>query len=120
MTDKDKVKAAFKALRKIGYIARQNFLCCSGCANAQLANEVEAKGGDLETAKHVYYHQQCNDAFRDKRDDLTPDLHGVLFIHWQGDGVEIVRALREQGLDAIWPDGDSGRCIEVRPTGGTR
>lgn len=40
------VTAAFKALRKDGLITRQGFMCCGGCASAQIANDIEnaAKG----------------------------------------------------------------------------
>jgi hypothetical protein len=116
-TDKDRISAAFKALRKLGYVARQNFMCCGSCAGAAIAEDVERKGGNPDTAKSVYYHQQCNDAFRSGRycdGDLTRDLHGVLYLHWQGDAAEIIAALRAQGLK-VEHDGSNVRCIEVHP-----
>ncbi len=38
----------------------------------------------------------------------------MLYLRWEGDGAEIVEALRTQGLDARW-DGDALRAIAVHP-----
>lgn len=50
----------FKALRKTGITARQNFLCCGGCGSAQL-HEWYKKGELARTVGYVFYHQQDRD-----------------------------------------------------------
>lgn len=131
-TDKAKVTAAFKALRRRGFIARQNYKCCGSCAGYALAERVKEdvlNGGELPV-NGVYYHQQDNDAFG-RDGNLTSTLylrHGIDVIldpdlkppleyvsNPESTGV-IVEALRKQGLDAEWT-GDMGRCIEVKPRG---
>lgn len=39
--NKAKLNLAFKALRKLGYIAKQSFMCCSSCAGAQMGHDVQ-------------------------------------------------------------------------------
>ena len=45
---KGKINNMFKLLRRKGYIARQNFNCCSSCGWAEI--------GEVEKA--VFYHRQ--------------------------------------------------------------
>ncbi len=105
-THKDRVTAAFKALRKLGYVARQHLACCSSCGSYELGEIIEARGGDLDTAKVVWYHRQDAEAFENGM--LTRNL----MLRWSGDAAEIKRVLETQGLLAIH-NGDDSRCIEV-------
>ena len=85
---------AFKALRKAGYFARQNFLCCQTCGWAAVP---EGKGD-----KVVFYHNQDN-----SRKKEGADFH----LAWAGDGNEIVRILNENGVGAEWSGSDTERIL---------
>ena len=87
---------AFKALRKAGYFARQNFLCCQTCGWAAVP---EGKG-----EKVVFYHNQDNQRKVQGRD---------FCLAWAGDGNEIVRILNENKIQTEW-DGTNSQRITVK------
>lgn len=86
---------AFRALRKAGYFARQNWACCQSCGWA----EIPDGRGD----KAVFYHAQDND---DKR--AGKPFH----MAWSGDGHEICRILNANGVKTSW-NGSEGQRIMV-------
>jgi hypothetical protein len=47
---------AFADLRKQGFMARQNCMCCSGCACSKIWTDIQKKPGKYIGA--VYYHSQ--------------------------------------------------------------
>jgi len=55
MTTKEKITKAFKEIRKNGYFARQNFLCCQSCGWASIPEQ--------KVEKAVFYHRQDNESF---------------------------------------------------------
>ena len=74
---REKLDAAFESLTQAGFLARQNFMCCSGCAGCALANEAE-KLVDAGTSPNgaVFFHQQdaeVLDWFAPEEDDYNPD-----------------------------------------------
>lgn len=103
-TDKERVNAAFKELRQLGYIARQNFKCCSSCAWAEIPEEAD---------KIVFYNQQSNATAWTKSGRFgkgsykTPILQGPLFLQWSGDAQEITTVLRRHSLNVEWKGTDS-------------
>ena len=105
MTDKDRITAAFRALRKLGYTARQNFLCCGSCAMSQLAEE-EKQGKDH--SKFVTYNQQGDEHITD-----FGQLKDSLFLYWAGDVKEIVKALEDEGLAVAPHEGNLDLSIEI-------
>lgn len=60
MTNGDKLNALFRLLRREGLVARQNHLCCGGCAAASIGEMARARG----LRGGVYYHQQDAEALR--------------------------------------------------------
>lgn len=79
---------AFADLRKQGFLARQNFMCCGGCASSALGQIVREKPGKYLGV--LYYHSQ--DAERLKTigeiclghspvDDAAPDWAHLLVPH---------------------------------------
>lgn len=52
---KGRLGEAFKAIRKRGILARQNFSCCGGCACAELGESLKASPAKRGA---VYYHRQ--------------------------------------------------------------
>lgn len=93
-----RVSAAFRTLRKQGYVAKQNYWCCNGCGTSALAQEY---GADCE--KWLFYNKQAGDRLRaGKQFRLT----------WGGNGWQIAYALREQGLEVDW-NGEDSQTIGV-------
>lgn len=93
--NKKKLNKAFTALRKAGYTAKQNFLCCQSCAWNALS--------DKEAEKAVFYHRQDTERMKES---------GELWLAWSGKGKEIVKILKEQGLTVEW-EGKKGTRIMV-------
>ena len=51
-----RIGKAFAALRRQGYIARQNYLCCGTCAGAAIATDIKEKR--LKPRGAVFYTKQ--------------------------------------------------------------
>ena len=85
---------AFKALRKKGYFARQNFWCCQSGAWSAMTDE--------QANKTVFYHRQDADDLRDS---------GTCHLAWSGNGQEIVDVLKENGVEVEWNGSDSQRIL---------
>jgi hypothetical protein len=103
---KQRLNVLFRLLRKQGYVARQNFSCCGGCAAGEigaLVKQRDARGG-------VYYHQQ----------DAERLPHGHVYLGYgavnDGDsrqvGIAIVVAASQVGLKAQW-DGNESQRVRV-------
>lgn len=99
----------FKELRKAGLVARQNFMCCGGCASAELASVLEAKPAKRG---YAFFHRQQGErlAKGDRR----------CYIHYSaregGDdlqvAMDIVAAAGRVDLAVKW-DGKLSSCVEV-------
>jgi hypothetical protein len=96
MKSRTNLSNAFAQLRKQGYVAKQNFLCCQSCGWAALSEE--------EAKLAVFYHSQDAQGLR-KGDDLH--------LCWAGNGEEIVDVLKNYGLDVEW-EGTTNRRIMVK------
>lgn len=92
---RDRIKAAYKALRAKGYFCRSSFMCCGTCGWAAIPDERKDKS--------LFYHRQ------DARDI---DTDGGCYLAWSGDGREIVAALIDAGLKVTW-DGNPATRIWV-------
>lgn len=101
MSDKDKIAASFKQLRKEGFFARMNFLCCQSCAWAGIP--------EGQSTNVVFYHKQSARAL-DKYGRL--DQHGMHLYHG-GNSARIYEVLRENGLNVEW-NGKPDAAILVR------
>jgi len=93
--DKSRITEAFRELRKLGYFARQNFLCCQSCAWYEVPKE--------KAEKVVFYHNQDNDRLKSE---------GKCHLAWAGDGNEIVSVLNKHGVKTEW-DGSSNTRIVI-------
>lgn len=115
-----RVAEAFRALRKEGFIARANYLCCGGCASYALATDV----GALPPARRakvlgaVTYHRQATE--RSKRGGALHLAYGQVEVDGVGTygwptvevGRAVVAALRDAGLAPVW-DGSPDSTIVV-------
>jgi len=113
-TDCDRLNTVFDELESRGYLARQDFLCCSNCAWREmktLHQQLQHRG---RTSKGcVFFDSQATDEAIDGgglwlhfRDLGHPETGTVLV------GREIVEVLRAHGLKPEWP-GDPAVSIYV-------
>ena len=86
---------AFKDLRRKGYFARMNFLCCQSCGWAAVPND---------NANAVFYHAQDHESFKEGED---------LNLAWSGNAYEIIGILHRRGLICEW-DGTAEKRILVK------
>ena len=99
------VQKAYAKLRKLGYVCKSNFSCCTSCASYAISQ--------MPTFKHktVYWHRQNTDGFK-KCSPARMD-NNWLHLGWEGFGTEIAAAMREVGLEVDW-DGTEEKKIAVR------
>lgn len=100
MSDKSKIKASFAKLRKEGFFARMNFLCCQSCAWAATP----------DVANVVFYHQQDADSFNSYGNVKPNDR---LYLAHQGNSKRIVEVLTENGLRVEWNGKETTRIAIV-------
>ena len=92
----NQITAAFKALRKHGYTARQNFSCCSSCAWYELGEQ----GKD---EKVVFYNRQAGEVLRAAGNYRYKRGPQTLYLNWAGDADLICSELETQGLTVERP-----------------
>lgn len=120
-TSKNKLNAAFRSLRKEGFIARQSFSCCGSCAGYELATAVsempEAKRARVKGV--VFYTKQDAANLRWKPTSLflaygplDTQAHGEIGLPTETVGAAVVQALNAAGLATRW-DGTASAKIEV-------
>lgn len=110
-----RIQAAFKELRRQGFIAKSNFACCMTCAVAELQDI----GNEKRRNKAVYWHRQDEEHFRET------ELLNIRFCYIPSKGVDgdtsclehqvgeqVFVALRKASLNVEW-EGDPGKCIVV-------
>lgn len=107
---RSRITVAFQQIRKHKVIARQKFWCCSGCALAAVAPELDEKPNLVGV---VFYHEQDADRLRET------GAVSIRFSAAEGRGITtkelgdiIVAHLTAAGLTVDW-DGNPGRVIEV-------
>lgn len=111
-----KLTEAFHQLRKMGFLARQNFRCCQSCASYELG-EIASSMTDFKKSKYagtVFYHHQDNTGFNEcgkmylafghyfDEDDASTESAGR----------KILDVLKENGLNVEW-DGSAHTRIKV-------
>ena len=92
--NKKNLNKAFRELRKEGFIAKQNFMCCQTCAWAAIPEKEK---------KVVFYHRQDNDTLKSKNS---------CYIAWKGNGNQIIEIFNKNGVRTHWDGLDSTR-IEI-------
>ncbi|WP_306371499.1 hypothetical protein [Nocardiopsis sp. CC223A] len=106
-TDSERLTRAFRSLDASGILAREEFLCCDGCARADLDAEAAASG----SRGYAYYHWQDTLSAADGA-PLTVGFESTHRVRRAAVGAEVAEALRAHGLTVHW-DGDPERRIEV-------
>jgi Fe-S oxidoreductase len=119
-TNYGNLNAAFADLRKQGFLARQNFLCCSTCGLYDLgyrADELQAK--DEYVAGIVFYHSQDNDDKVDGRKFYLTFLSAAVGMSTKKVGEAVVKILNRNGVKTEW-NGKADRRIAVLPQGASK
>ncbi len=97
-----RIGEAFAELRRAGYVCRSAFMCCGTCAAYAIAQTPKYK----KNKKAVFYHRQ---------DAADFQKTNYVYLGWEGDGEEIVAALRRAGLRAEWNGDDERRILVTGP-----
>jgi hypothetical protein len=115
---------AFADLRKMGFIAKQNFKCCNSCAGYKIAVDI---GKMLNSGKKkekitgcVYYNKQSGKSMQDGHSFYLQ--FGQVNVEEWGDiglltvecGKLIVQALTKNDIEVEW-DGTEDCAILVKP-----
>jgi hypothetical protein len=122
---RESVMAVMAEMRKLGYVARANFMCCGGCAGSAISKDTAKNvlaGKKKLPAGGVFWHRQDEESFRE---------HGELNIRygriecwddekciWKSElpdsyiGHLLERKLKEKGLKVEW-SGDVDETITV-------
>ncbi len=114
----DRIKQAFAAMRKRGYVARMAFSCCGGCGSHEIASGFteKARAGKPVPPGAVYYSQQSrNDAVEDGRVWVNfGGSDGAEGVEDGGASLPVAYALVEEAHDAglcvVW-DGSEGTSV---------
>jgi len=114
--------AAFGELSDMGYIAREDYSCCGGCAGYELtmlAEEAIDRGRPAESIRGaVYYHHQdaqryaVGDDFHLGYGPLGSTRYGDLGLPTEQVGREVVDVLGSHGIGTEW-DGNGDTRIRV-------
>ena len=117
-TVKERIRDAFKQIRKQGGIARMNYTCCQSCAWAEIESDYPDANDDSTI---VFYHRQDAEALT-KYGNLERDwtwkgdervyYTRKLYLAHQGNSDFIARVLRDNGLTLEW-DGTSRQRIAI-------
>lgn len=115
---KARLTVAFKAMRRVGLIARQSFTCCSSCANCQLAMKVEAMTPEARAnVKGVVYYTQQEAGHIDRGLHLPygpVDINGSqVGLDTRAVGQIVATCLKEAGIEVVW-DGDDKNTIYAK------
>ncbi len=105
LTDRDRIRDAFKDLRKLGYFARMNFWCCQTCAWYAVPED--------KAEKVVFFHHQDADSF-----DKIGNLEREMYLAWSGDPQVIIDTLNNHDLIATHDGNEYTRimvCKKTRP-----
>ena len=109
---KDRLNLAFRAMRKAGLVARQNFSCCGTCASYEIRCGID----DMPLSRQskvlgiAFYHRQ-DAAHMNQR-----DFDGMYLSFGEGGlpsvevGHLVLSCLRQAGIAAEW-DGDVTRRV---------
>jgi hypothetical protein len=92
---KKKINKAFTVLRKNGYFAKQNFLCCNSCGWLAVPDD--------KVDKVVFYHEQAAADLKES---------GECWLSWSGNGNEIVKIFQDAGVTANW-NGEFSQKIQI-------
>lgn len=121
---KGRLNLAFKAMRKAGLIARQNFSCCCGCAGYELATAVTDMSADRRAKVKgcAFYTKQAAARIMDRGAEvrgvtipygpLDTQEHGQVGLDTLAVGQIVATCLRDAGLLVEW-DGTAERTIFV-------
>jgi len=120
---KTNLSKAFAKLRKMGYLAKQNYMCCQNCAGSAMTEKastmIDAGKPKDEIRCCAFYHHQDAEYLKEGGDlyiaygVMDSKAHGEIGIPSKEAGREIVNVFNECGLETVW-DGSDGQRIKVK------
>jgi hypothetical protein len=114
-----RLSTAFRAMRKAGLLARQNFLCCGNCGGYAMATKaVELKKAGKTVNGCAFYHAQANESKNEGRDfyitygELDTTEFGTIGLPTVEVGKIVASCLADAGVKHEW-NGDPNQNIKV-------
>jgi len=115
---KDRLNLAFRAMRKAGLVARQNFACCGTCGSYEIRRAIDSmplpRQGKVTGI--AFYHHQDNARMRLRGFDGLHLSYGGESLPSIEVGHLVLSCLRQAGIAAEW-DGDVGKRVFARFAG---
>jgi len=117
---RSKVLDAFKELRKMGFLARANFLCCQNCAGYDLtkrAVKLVNKGRDVKGC--VFWHGRDEENYKNYGEwflafgQLESDIKGNIGLPSKEVGEIVVKELKKRNVNVEW-NGDPNTRIKIK------
>lgn len=121
---KPKLAAAFRAMRREGLLAKQNYQCCQNCGGYAVTLEAVdlIKSGKVKMKYHIkgccFYHDQDNDnlkvgqPFMLAYGDMDSTEFGKIGLPTEEVGKIVVKCLEAEGIEIEWDGtGDQRICV---------
>lgn len=120
---KKRLTQAFRAMRKEGLLARQNFECCSSCAGYSMATRAEemissGKKMKSEIKGCCFYHAQDNDSLVVGREfylaygPMGTQKYDMIGLSNEKVAEIVIKCLKNAGIETDWDGkGDTRICI---------
>lgn len=111
---KELLNKFFRALRSAGFMARQNFSCCSSCAHAEIS--MGMKSSKKSYSGIVFYHQQDNDDVISGKGVWlahSPAEDNASHSNRKAVGRRVVKIAKLNGLSVDWENEDPSQRIWV-------
>jgi len=98
---KSNLTLAFKMLRLLGYLCKQNHTCCNSCGWAEIPEDA--------SDKVVFYHWQDTDCLKENS--------SMLYLSWSGNHEEIIKVLELCKISASCEDPERTKicCLTGNP-----
>lgn len=113
------VLKAFGKLRKEGYLARANHLCCQNCAGYDLTQKaVKLIEEGKEVKGCIFWHKQDEQRWKETGSmyiafgNMDSDKHGKIGLSTKEVGERVVEELKKFNVPYEW-DGSAGSRIKV-------
>ena len=102
-SDRERVRAAFKELRNLGFFARMNWWCCSSCGWADIPEE--------RADNVVFFNKQAGEAFGGR---FNCELKRDLYLQWAGNAEAIGGVLLRYFGDRVETPKDQHTTFIIR------
>jgi hypothetical protein len=120
---RENMNKAFNDMRKVGFIARQDFSCCQSCAGSELAREAAKRVQAGKTVNGVvYYHHQDAEGRNEGRNfylaygEVDSDKIGKIRMDTKTVGERVCEILKKHNVPFEWDGTSKSRILITQKT----